>query len=149
MIVRHNALVLVADGKKYLLLRNTGDLRQPVLTYEGGGEKENAATAAQGSDQPGRAFASVGSSRSAIEQTDWHQIEEDRFAARIADMLGQLARAQDFEELVIVAPPKCLAELRQAFDRPVTARIIAEIAKDLTKHPVDRIARILEETGEP
>lgn len=148
MIIRHNALVLVADGKKYLLLRNTGDLRRPTLTYEGGGEKENPTTGAQGSDQPGRAFASVGSARSAMDQTDWHQIEEDRFAGRVADMLGTLAQAGDFDELIVVAPPKSLAELRDSFDRTVSARLVAEIAKDLTKHPVDEIVRILEQEGE-
>ncbi len=148
MIIRHNALVLVADGKKYLLLRNTGDLRQPQLSYEGGGEKENPATGQQGSDQPGRAFASVGSARSAMDQTDWHQIEEDRFAGRVAEMLGVLADAGDFEELIVVAPPKSLAELRDSFDRSVTTRLVAEIPKDLTKHPVAEIARILEREGE-
>lgn len=148
MIIRHNALVLVADGKKYLLLRNTGDLRQPRLSYEGGGEKENPATGQQGSDQPGRAFASVGSARSAMDQTDWHQIEEDRFAGRVAEMLGTLAEAGDFEELIVVAPPKSLAELRDSFDRAVASRLVAEIPKDLTKHPVSEIARILEREGE-
>ena len=143
MIIRNKALVLVADGKRYLLLRNTGDLRQPVLTYEGGGEKESPATAEQGSDEPGRAFSSVGSARSALDQADWHQIEEDRFAAQVADMLGALATAGDFEELVVVAPPRCLAELRENFGRPVASRVVAEIAKDLTKHPVSEIARVL------
>lgn len=147
MIIRHNALILVADGKKYLLLRNSGDLRQPALTFEGGGDKENPATSAQGSDQPGRAFASSGTARSAMDQTDWHQIEEDRFATRIAEMLGKLAEADDFSELVVVAPPKCLASLRQAFEKPVASRIVAEIDKDLTKHPVAEIAEILGREG--
>jgi protein required for attachment to host cells len=143
MIIPHNALVLVADGKKYLLLRNTGDLNRPELTFEGGGDKENPATSAQGSDQPGRAFATSGTARSAMDQTDWHQIEEDRFAARIAEMLGRLAEAGDFGELVVVAPPKCLASLRESFEKPVTSRIIAEVDKDLTKHPVAEITEIL------
>lgn len=148
MIIHHNALVLVADGRKYLLLRNTGDLRQATLACEGHGEQQNAATGAQGSDRPGRAFASVGGARSALAQTDWHQLEEDRFAAGVADMLGRLAEAGDFAELIVVAPPKCLAELRSSLAPQVASRVVAEIAKDLTKHPIDQIARILEEAGE-
>ena len=85
MNIRHNALILVADGMKYLLLRNHGDFRRVTLAYEGGGEMENPATREQGSDVPGRAFSSSGTARSAMQQTDWHQIEEDRFAARIAE----------------------------------------------------------------
>ncbi len=148
MIIRHDALVLVADGAKYLLFRNSGDLRRVAFAYEGGGEKENPSTRQQGSDQPGRAFSSVNKARSAMDQTDWHQIEEDRFATSIAEMLGLLADAGDFDELVVVAPPRCLASLRKAFGRPVSSRIVAEIAKDLTKHPVTEIARILAQEGE-
>lgn len=148
MNIRHNALILVADGKKYVLLRNNGDFRHVVLAYEGGGEKENPATHEQGSDAPGRAFSSTGFVRSAIQQTDWHQIEEDRFAGQAADMLGALANAGDFEELSVVAPARTLAELRKCLSHEVTSRLVAEIAKDLTKHPVEEIARILEREGE-
>ncbi len=143
MLIRHNALILVADGSKYVLLRNAGDLRNIVLAYEGGGEKQNPPTRAQGSDKPGRAFAGVGTARSAMENADWHQIEENRFAGVIADMLATLARAGDFDELIVVAPPKCLASLRKAFEASVSSRIVAEIDKDLTKHPVAEIAAIL------
>lgn len=148
MIIRHKALILVADGKKFLLLRNAGDLRNPVLMYEGSGEKENPATHEQGSDQPGRAFASRGTARSAMEQTDFHQIEEDKFAGEVADLLGKLAQAGDFEELIVVATPRCLAELRKSFDRQVSGRVVAEVAKDLTNHPVPEIADILSRNGE-
>lgn len=148
MNIRHNALVLVTDGKKYLLLRNSGNFRSVVLAYEGGGEKENPATHEQGTDAPGRAFSSTGSVRSAIEQTDWHQIEEDRFAAQIAQEIGVLADGGDFEELIVVAPSKTLATLRKSFGQPVISRLVAEIPKDLTKHPVDEIAKLLEMEGE-
>lgn len=143
MIIRHNALVLVADGRKYILLRNTGNPDRPILAYEGGGEKENPATGKQGSDQPGRTFARAGGSRSAVDQTDWHQIEEDRFAAFVAEMLGRLARAGDYDNLIVVAPPKSLAELRASLDTVVRTRLVAEIPKDLTRHTVDEIAEIV------
>jgi len=142
MIIRHGALVLVADGKKYLLLRNTGSAAHPRLTFESGGSQQNPATAKQGSDKPGRAFGS-GPARSVMEQTDFHQIAEDRFAGQIAEWLGQLARAGDYDELVVVAPPRCLAELRDQFEPSVTRRIVAQLDKDLTNHPVDEVCRIL------
>lgn len=148
MLIHHNALILVADGKKFLLLRNAGDLRKPVLVYEGSGEKENPATREQGSDRPGRAFSGKGGMRSAIEQTDFHQIEEDKFAGEVAELLGKMAQAGDFEELVVVAPPRSLAELRKTFDQQVSSRVVAEVAKDLTKHPVAEIAEILGREGE-
>ena len=148
MIIHNKALVVIADGKRFMLLRNTGDLRNPVLAYEGGGEQENPATHEQGSDSPGRSFASSGTARSAMEQTDFHQQEEDRFAADIAGLLGKLAEADDFSELIIVAPPRTLAALRKGFDRKVNERVVAEVAKDLTKHTVEEVAAILEREGE-
>lgn len=143
MNIHHNALILVADGKKFLMLRNVGDFTTPVLRFEGGGEQENPSTRDQGSDQPGRTFGSSGSTRSAMEQTDFHQLEEDQFAAQAAELLGKLERSGDFEELIVVAPPRTLAELRKQFDKAVKGRVVAEIAKDLTKHPVDEITAIL------
>ena len=41
------------------------------------------------------------------------------------------------------APPKTLAELRQAFHGDVKSRIVAEIDKDLTKLPVYEIEKHL------
>jgi protein required for attachment to host cells len=42
-----------------------------------------------------------------------------------------------------VAPPRTLAELRLAFHPDVKACIVAEVNKDLTKHPVDEIEKHL------
>lgn len=143
MIIHYGAMVLVADGEKYLLLRNTGTAVHPQLTYEGGGGQDNPATAQQGTDAPGRTLAGSGSARSAMDQTDFHQIAEDLFAAHIAGLLSRLAGAGDYDELIVVAPPRCLAELRGQFDAAVNDRVVAEISKDLTKHPVGEITEIL------
>jgi protein required for attachment to host cells len=45
--------------------------------------------------------------------------------------------------LVVVAPPRTLAELRDAFHTDVKAIILAEINKDLTNHPIGEIERLL------
>ena len=41
--------------------------------------------------------------------------------------------------LVIAAPPRTLADLRRAFHADVKKRIVAEVGKDLTNHPVSEI----------
>ena len=43
--------------------------------------------------------------------------------------------------LVIAAPPRTLADLRNALHADVKARIVGEIDKDFTKHPVWEIER--------
>jgi protein required for attachment to host cells len=54
----------------------------------------------------------------------------------LAAALEQLVRTRNVKALVVAAPPRTLADLRHAFHADVKGRIIAEIDKDLTKHPV-------------
>ena len=140
----HGGVVFVGDGRKALFLRNAGDAKFPNLVTERIFAEENPATHDQGSDRPGRNFASAHSTqRSAMEPTDWHEIEEHRFVQRVSAALEALVRRLDMPALVIVAPPRALADLRQALHADVKARLIGEIDKDLTKHPVWEIERLV------
>lgn len=141
----HDAFVFVGDGRKALFLRNEGDEKFLNLKTERVLVDQNPPTREQGSDQPGRAFASVGSRRSAVEDADWHVLEEQRFAHEVAAALQRVVRDRKIKALVVVAPPKTLAELRKAFHSDVKNRIVAEIDKDLTKQPVYEIEKHLAE----
>lgn len=143
--IPHNAYVIVGDGRKALFLRNEGRDGVLQLKTEQVLKNDNPPTREQGSSQPGRSFQSVGSSRSSVEQTDWHDLEEHRFARSIADALAVLAQDKDIPGFVIIAPPRTLADLRQAFGADIKHRIIAEIHKDLTGHPVKDIEKHLDE----
>jgi protein required for attachment to host cells len=141
--IPHNAYVIVGDGRKALFLRNEGNGVTLRLKTEQVLQNDNPPTREQGSGPPGRSFQSVGSSRSSVEQTDWHEIGEQRFARIVADALEALARDRDVAGFVIVAPPRALADLRRALDGSVKHRLIAEIDKDLTGHPVSEIEKHL------
>jgi len=141
--VPHNALVLVGDGQKALFLRNKGNPRHVALVVEQILERDNPPTREQGSDRPGRASASVGVARSAMEEADWHHIGKERFAAGLAQALYRHAHANRFEKLVIIAPPKVIGDLRKAFHAEVAERVVAEIPKELTSHPVAEIERLV------
>ena len=103
----------------------------------------NPPTHEQGTDRPGRAFSSVGAGRSSVGQTDWHKLEEHRFAVEVAAMLERIVRERGVEALVVVAPPRALADLRKSLHPDAKKKIIAEIDKDLTKHPIDQIEKHL------
>ena len=138
--IPHNAIVFVGDGQKALFLRNTGDEKFLNLKTERVIVDENPPTHEQGTDRPGRAFKRAATNlRSGMDNTDWHELEEHRFAQRVAAALEQLVRTRNVKALVVAAPPRTLADLRQAFHADVKGRIIAEIDKDLTKHPVAEI----------
>lgn len=143
-LIHHNALILVGDGRKALFLRNRGTPQSLDLVIEQILDSaDNPSTREQGTDRPGRVMQSVGSARSAVEQTDWHMLEEQKFATTIAEALYRAALANAFKELVIVAPPKILGTLRQSFHKLVSDRIHAELPKEMTSAPVGEIQRLL------
>jgi len=140
LAIPHDAFIFVGDGRKALFLRNDGDEKFPNLKTERVFAEENPPTHDQGAGRPAVTFAHAGSHRRAsIDQTDWHHLEEDRFVARVAAALEDVIRKRNVPGLVVVAPPRTLADLRHAFHADVKKRIIAEINKDLTKHPVGEI----------
>jgi protein required for attachment to host cells len=144
MQVPHNSFVVVADGEKMLFFRNHGDAEFPKLEVERKRVQDNPSAADQKTDEAGRTFdASGGAGRSAYEETDYHQLAEDRFAADTAELLKKRALQNDFDNLIIVAPPRTLGELRKHYHKEVEKRLAGEIAKDLTGHPIDEIEKII------
>lgn len=144
MKIPPNGMVLVADGSRLLLLRNEGDAEHPNLQLEQKEEQDNPANQDQKSDRPGRSFSSVGARRSAMQETDFHQLEENRFAADAALLLKTRALAGDFESLIIVAPPKTLGELRKHYHVEVEKRLVGELDKELTGRPIDEIEKAIQ-----
>ena len=143
MQLPHNAVVLVADGRKMLFLRNEGDNAFPNLIVEEAQAQVNPATRDQATDSAGRASSPQGGVQSSVEPTDFHQIEEDRFAADAAAMLKKRALANDYETLIVVAPPRTLGELRKHYHKEVSNRLAGELDKDLTGHPIKDIEKAL------
>lgn len=144
--IPHRAVVFVGDGRKALFLRNEGDEKFPNLKTESVFEEEHPPAHSQGSDRPGRVSKGSGR-RSAVEMTDWHEIEESRFVRHVAAAAERLLRAEHSTSLIVVAPPRALAELRSAFHDDVKRRIIGELDKDLTKHPVGEIEKHLRDAA--
>ena len=142
LTIPHDAFVFVGDGGKALFLRNEGDEKFPNLVTERVFVDNDPPTREQGTDAPGRVYSGAHAlGRSAVETTDWHEIEKDRFAKRVSAALEDVVRKRATPALVIVAPPHILADLRRALHPDVKARVVAEIDKDLTKHPVREIER--------
>ena len=143
MQLPHKAFVVVADGRKMLVLRNEGDAVHPNLQLERKRVQENPSNGEHKTDAPGRSFSSVGPGRSAYEEADFHQIEEDRFAADTADLINRRALNNDFESLIVIAPPRTLGELRKHYHKEVENRLAGEIDKDLTRHTIPEIEKAL------
>ena len=143
MRIPHDARVLVADGAKMLFFRNEGDAEFPNLSVVSAEQQEDPADRDIKTAPAGRYNAAPGHGGGSMGETDFHDQAEQRFAADAADLLKRGALAGDYEKLVVVAPPRTLGELRKHYHSEVERRLILEIPKDLTSHPVDQIEKII------
>lgn len=145
MPLANNALVLVTDGRKTLWFRNQGDENQIDLRTEAHEERDDADFNRDlATDAPGAIGQSAGySGRVAYEETDFKQLEEDRWAHSAAEEVNKRALANDFDALAIVAPPKTLGELRKKLHKEAERRVVCEIAKEMTGRPIPDIEALL------
>lgn len=142
--IPHGAGVLIADGRKALILRNSGSPTAPKFeTIQAIESSETRETHEIGSDRPGRVHESSTTRRSAMEQTDFHTQAEQRFAGVVAEAVQAQHGEGAFATLVLVAAPRTLAVLRDELSKPVQAAVVGELAKDLTKHPLPEIEKLL------
>jgi protein required for attachment to host cells len=146
MPLANNALVLVTDGRKTLFFRNHGDVNQIDLRTEAHDERQDAKDSDMKTDGPGAQQQSAGYGRSTYEETDFHQLEEDRWAKSAAAEVNKRVLAQDFEALAIIAPPKTLGELRKELHKEAARRVVCEIPKEMTGRPIPDIEALLVST---
>lgn len=137
------AWVVVCDGRKALFLVNTGDHVFPNLRTREVLEQDNPSTAEQGTDAPGRVIQSVGSARSSVEPTDWHEEAERAFLIRLAGLLERAIAGGETQSLIVVAAPRALGVLRSAYGHATQKALKAEIDRDLVKLPVYEIEKML------
>lgn len=162
MALPHNALVLVADGKKLLFLRNHGDQNQIDLRTEAHDQRKDrfnreirtdaAGATATAAGAAGRGIGAVGGrhmGRPVMEETDFHQQDEDRWVKDAAEELRQRALRNDFDALAIIAPPKALGVLRREFHKEVERRIVATFNKEMTDRPIPDIEELLAGSAAP
>ena len=148
MPLPHHALVLVADGTKLLFLRNHGDENQIDLRTEAHDQREDRKDRELKTDAPGTAAVRMSSGggdtfRPAMEETDFHQQEEDRWIKDAAEELKKRALRNDFDALAIVCPPKALGVLRKELHKEVERRIICTVNKEMSGRPIPDIEALL------
>lgn len=142
MKLKTNTYVLIADSGKYLLLRNEGTWHTVDLRAVERAEHENPPTHEQGSDRPGR-VPTTHKQYSAVADTDWHQLSKTRSAHELADRINALSDQPATKDIVLVADSSTLGIIRPLLSTQTKSFVRAEVAKDLTNHPLPRIEQIL------
>jgi len=141
----NRTLVLVADGRKLLLLRNHGDEAHVDLRTEAHDEQESRKDGDIKTDQAGQSSgpAGTGMPGGTMGETDFAQQAEDRWAADAGALLSKRALANDYDKLVVIAAPKTLGVLRKHYHKEVESRLLGELAKEMTDRPIADIEKML------
>jgi protein required for attachment to host cells len=129
MILPTDTIVAVADGEKLNLFRNTGTETELSLAVAPVEEVEPAS-------------GSTGNNNSSA-NPDQSQANENGFASGIVDMLNTQVLTNKFSDIVIIAAPKTLGEMRKHYHKKLEQALVGEIAKDLTGHSLADIEKTI------
>jgi protein required for attachment to host cells len=89
-----------------------------------------------GRDRPARVKESANAARHAVEpRRDLHEAAKEDFIALVAEEIAAEHGSGQFDQLVLVAPPKVLPELKLKLSKPMAALVVNDLQKDLTKVP--------------
>ena len=144
-ILDQGTFILVTDSGKALLLENITDAQDPHFEVRRKEEQENPSDREQSANRPGRKQDTGVGQRSALDDTDWHELAKERFADDIADLLYERAHRGKLGPVIIVASPQLLGDLRPKLHKEVQELIQGEIPKTLTNHPITEIERIVKD----
>ena len=130
-------LVVVADARAarlFICTRLGGPLRQIA--------EKSMPPPPPARDRPFRVYDRFGSGRHAVEpRRSPLAAAETRFLAEVAEAVAN----EEFDELVLCAPPKALGVLREHLHDEVNGRIVLTSAKDyLRETPLDLAPRLKE-----
>ena len=132
MRIPHKALVALANGERFVLMRNIGEPLDPKLQRIGEFDLEltNFGAGVRHQDPAGQRNGST-------------DIDELAHGAAIADWLNDKALKGDLGELVVAADAKTLGEIRRHSHKELQGRIVGEVAKDLINSPIKAIEAAL------
>jgi len=89
-----------------------------------------------GLDRPARAKESASPARHAIEpRRDLHQAAKEDFIKLVAEQLDEEHGRDQFDRLVLIAPPRVLTELKEKLSTSMAKIVVSDLQKDLTKVP--------------
>jgi protein required for attachment to host cells len=131
MQLPQNTVIAVADGEKLSLFQNDGDEANVKLRM------------LPAADVDSSKIASGGRHSSSSANPDDSQQNEDGFTAGVAEILNRQVLNGKIKNLVIVAAPRTLGEIRKSYHKKLSEVLIGELDKDLTGHSLQDIEKAL------
>ena len=131
MRIPAQAHLAIADGTRFLLMRNVGTSEEPRLELAEEpsleGEEESGAI---GHHDP--------------KSDDYHEQDKLDHAASIAGWLHRAVLQHRIEALIVAADPNTLGEMRRHYHKETQAVLVEEIDKQLTGMPGPQILEAIE-----
>jgi protein required for attachment to host cells len=137
--------VLVADAARSYLLRLDPSASHLHLLSHMKHDASRAKASELLSDRQGRTFDSshVGVRHAMEPRHDPKRAEQQRFARQLAHEVDKAALASRFQELVLVAPPSMLGDLRAALSDRARQLVQREVDSDLAGLDLPELQRRL------
>ncbi|WP_128891664.1 host attachment protein [Erythrobacter sp. HKB08] len=134
MKLPHKAHVALIDGENFTLYRNDGQIFEPKLTEL---EKPdltatNFSAGVRHQDEIGQKYGST-------------QLDELAHGAAAAECLNSKCISGEIDDLLIIADPKTLGEMRHHYHSELEKRLAGEIDKTLTGEPIQRVEKAISE----
>lgn len=126
-----NTHVAIADGTRFLLMKNAGTATEPRLELV-------AEPSLDGEDESG------GFGHHDAKSDDHHEPDKLDHAASVAAWLNRAVLQHRIERLVVAADPNTLGEMRRHYHSETQAVLAEELDKQLTGMPGPEILRVLE-----
>lgn len=133
MRLPNNAHVAIVDGENFSVMRNGGAPLEPKLDRAEHPDltATNYSAGVRHQDNIGR------------EKGTSTQMDELAHAAAAAEWLNAKAVANEIDDLLVIADPKTLGEMRHHYHSELEKRLVGEIAKTMTGQPTDKIEQAI------
>ncbi|WP_037310071.1 host attachment family protein [Ruegeria halocynthiae] len=139
--------VVIADGEKALFMENITDAEDPNLVVVS--VEEQDAPSPKPSDRAGRRYDRGPNQKFAVEEPKWKTHAKSLFVQDLANLLNRKGLKGSFERLVLVASPHVLGLLRRRLHGKVLAKVVAEVDRTLTNHPLHKVEQVLTQRLKP
>lgn len=131
MLIPHGTIIALVDGKNWELWRNTGNEAAPELSALPTPKLDE-----HNHGSGGRHYSSAGNPAGNL-------LDEDAHAAAVTAWLNREVQAHRIAQLVVIAAPRTLGEMRHHYSKATRQAIVREVSKDLIgRQPADIIAAL-------
>ncbi len=122
MLLPHGTVIALVDGENFELYRNTGNEAEPVLNSQPGPKLDSS------NHSGGGHHSGSGNHAGSL-------VNEDAHAIAAVEWLNSEVLGHRIAQLVVVAAPRTLGEMRRHYHKRLEQVLLREISKDLIGKP--------------